>query len=152
LLEASQMWNLQRLFSTQASTVLSAIEVMPRYLPPLTFLTQARPHALPRSSPQIPPAYRPRISVPSTSLRCSISARTFATASRNLDNYTPNRLQHAVWPYIYKQFDKMAQLDSYFKQVDSLQDAFIERLREAVAIPSISSEDKRRPDVVKVRS
>jgi len=44
----------------------------------------------------------------------------------------------------------MAQLDSYFKQVDSLQDAFIERLREAVAIPSISSEDKRRPDVVKM--
>jgi Cys-Gly metallodipeptidase DUG1 len=44
----------------------------------------------------------------------------------------------------------MPHLDSYFKQVDSLQDTFIERLREAVAIPSISSEDKRRPDVVKV--
>jgi Cys-Gly metallodipeptidase DUG1 len=43
----------------------------------------------------------------------------------------------------------MPHLDPYFKQVDSLQDKFIERLREAVAIPSISSEDERRPDVVK---
>jgi hypothetical protein len=68
-----------------------------------------------------------------------------------LDKYTPNRLPDAAWPYIYRQIDKMPQLDSYFKQVDSLQDAFIERLREAVAIPSISSEDQRRPDVVKVR-
>jgi Cys-Gly metallodipeptidase DUG1 len=45
----------------------------------------------------------------------------------------------------------MAHLDPYFKQVDDLQSNFIERLREAVAIPSISSEDQRRPDVVKVR-
>lgn len=44
----------------------------------------------------------------------------------------------------------MAHLDPFFKQVDSLQDKFIERLREAVGIPSISSEDARRPDVVKV--
>ena len=44
----------------------------------------------------------------------------------------------------------MAHLDPFFTQVDSLQDKFIERLREAVAIPSISSEDARRPDVVKV--
>lgn len=46
----------------------------------------------------------------------------------------------------------MPHLDPYFKQVDSLQDKFIDRLREAVAIPSISSEDERRKDVVKVRS
>ncbi|CAN9410560.1 unnamed protein product [Alternaria alternata] len=44
----------------------------------------------------------------------------------------------------------MAHLDPYFKQVDDLQSNFIERLREAVAIPSISSEDQRRPDVVKM--
>tara|TARA_R110002003_G_scaffold103_7_gene8155 strand:- start:24259 stop:24402 length:144 start_codon:yes stop_codon:yes gene_type:complete len=44
----------------------------------------------------------------------------------------------------------MPHLDSYFKAVDGLQNKFIERLREAVAIPSISSEDQRRPDVVKV--
>ncbi|KAF2477056.1 CNDP dipeptidase [Lindgomyces ingoldianus] len=42
------------------------------------------------------------------------------------------------------------QLDSYFQQVDRLQDKFIDRLREAVAIPSISSEDAKRPDVVKM--
>jgi Cys-Gly metallodipeptidase DUG1 len=45
----------------------------------------------------------------------------------------------------------MPHLEPYFKQVDSLQDSFIQRLREAVAIPSISSEDARRPDVIKVR-
>lgn len=42
------------------------------------------------------------------------------------------------------------QLDSFFKEVDNLSDSFIERLRKAVAIPSVSSEDERRPDVVKV--
>lgn len=43
-------------------------------------------------------------------------------------------------------------LDGYFKTVDSMADSFIERLRKAVAIPSISAEEARRPDVVKVRS
>jgi Cys-Gly metallodipeptidase DUG1 len=43
------------------------------------------------------------------------------------------------------------QLDTYFKQVDSLSDAFIERLRKAVAIPSVSAEDERRPEVIKVK-
>ncbi|KZF19024.1 CNDP dipeptidase [Xylona heveae TC161] len=42
------------------------------------------------------------------------------------------------------------QLDSYFKQVDGLSDNFIDRLRKAVAIPSISADDERRPDVVKM--
>ncbi|KAF4124265.1 Cys-Gly metallodipeptidase DUG1 [Geosmithia morbida] len=42
------------------------------------------------------------------------------------------------------------QLDGYFKQVDSLSDAFIQRLREAVAIPSISADEARRPDVVRM--
>ncbi len=41
-------------------------------------------------------------------------------------------------------------LDGYFKQVDDLSDAFIERLRQAVAIPSVSSEAARRPDVVRM--
>lgn len=69
---------------------------------------------------------------------------------QHIDQYTPSRIPNAAWPYLYKQFDKMPHLDPYFKQVDALQDGFIERLREAVAIPSISSEDQRRPDVVKV--
>lgn len=41
-------------------------------------------------------------------------------------------------------------LDGFFKQVDSMSDHFIERLRAAVAIPSVSSEDDRRPDVVRM--
>lgn len=46
---------------------------------------------------------------------------------------------------------KMApQLDGYFKKVDDLTDKFIDRLREAVAIPSISSDHARRPDVVRM--
>lgn len=46
---------------------------------------------------------------------------------------------------------KMApQLDGYFKQVDSLSDHFIERLRKAVAIPSVSADAERRPDVVRM--
>lgn len=42
------------------------------------------------------------------------------------------------------------QLDSFFTQVDSLSDHFIDRLRRAVAIPSISADDGRRPDVVRM--
>lgn len=43
-------------------------------------------------------------------------------------------------------------LETYFKTLDSLAEDFIERLRAAVAIPSVSAEDDRRPDVVKVRT
>ncbi|KAK2068843.1 hypothetical protein P8C59_003459 [Phyllachora maydis] len=42
------------------------------------------------------------------------------------------------------------QLDGYFKQVDSMADHFIDRLRQAVAIPSVSAEPARRPDVVRM--
>ncbi|KAI1270743.1 cytosolic non-specific dipeptidase [Xylariaceae sp. FL1019] len=46
---------------------------------------------------------------------------------------------------------KMApQLDGYFAEVDKLSDHFIDRLAKAVAIPSISAEDARRPDVVRM--
>jgi len=41
-------------------------------------------------------------------------------------------------------------LDSYFKTVDANADTFIERLRKAVAIPSISADEERRQDVVKM--
>ena len=81
----------------------------------------------------------------------STPARRFTPALQRFDKYTPERIPNADWPYLYHEYCKMANLDSYFQQVDSLQDKFIDRLREAVAIPSISSEDQRRPDVVKVR-
>jgi Cys-Gly metallodipeptidase DUG1 len=42
------------------------------------------------------------------------------------------------------------QLDGFFKQVDDLSSHFIDRLAQAVAIPSVSSEDARRPDVVRM--
>lgn len=42
------------------------------------------------------------------------------------------------------------QLDSYFAQVDTLAPHFIDRLRAAVAIPSVSSDETRRPDVVRM--
>ncbi|KAF7504624.1 hypothetical protein GJ744_002051 [Endocarpon pusillum] len=41
-------------------------------------------------------------------------------------------------------------LEPFFKQVDTLSESFIERLRKAVAIPSISAEDDRRKDVVRM--
>ncbi|KAI5229325.1 CNDP dipeptidase [Aureobasidium subglaciale] len=59
----------------------------------------------------------------------------------------------AAWPYIYRQHPSpkmVSNLDTYFAKVDELQDHFIERLREAVAIPSVSSEDERRPEVVRM--
>ncbi|KKZ62078.1 cytosolic nonspecific dipeptidase [[Emmonsia] crescens] len=42
------------------------------------------------------------------------------------------------------------QLEPFFKEVDNLQDHFIDRLRKAVAIPSISAQDENRGDVVKM--
>ncbi|KAI2464442.1 cytosolic non-specific dipeptidase [Annulohypoxylon bovei var. microspora] len=46
---------------------------------------------------------------------------------------------------------KMApQLDGYFAQVDTLSSHFIDRLAKAVAIPSVSSDAARRPDVVRM--
>jgi len=57
----------------------------------------------------------------------------------------------ANWPYLYRPKRNMApQLKPYFEKVDELAESFIVRLRKAVAIPSISAEDARRPDVVKV--
>ena len=42
------------------------------------------------------------------------------------------------------------QLEPYFKQVDALSDHFIERLRKAVAIPSVSADEDKRKDVVRM--
>lgn len=86
----------------------------------------------------------------------SLLTSTITTTTTSIRGYctTPQQEQEKEikeWPYLYRAFDKMPHLEPFFKQVDAEQDAFIERLREAVAIPSISSEDARRPDVVKVR-
>lgn len=42
------------------------------------------------------------------------------------------------------------QLDGFFSTVDEMQEHFINTLREAVAIPSISADDERRADVVRM--
>ena len=70
----------------------------------------------------------------------------------NRDNKDIKRL--STWPYIHssKDLTMAPQLDGYFKQVDSLSENFIDRLRRAVAIPSVSADEERRGDVVKVCS
>ncbi|KAJ5421681.1 Peptidase M20 [Penicillium cf. griseofulvum] len=42
------------------------------------------------------------------------------------------------------------QLEPFFKQVDDSSNDFIERLRKAVAIPSVSAQDENRPDVFRM--
>ncbi|KAF1812276.1 CNDP dipeptidase [Eremomyces bilateralis CBS 781.70] len=42
------------------------------------------------------------------------------------------------------------QLDNYFATVDNMAESFIDRLRKAVAIPSVSADEERRGDVVKM--
>ncbi|KAB8245255.1 hypothetical protein BDV35DRAFT_381620 [Aspergillus flavus] len=42
------------------------------------------------------------------------------------------------------------QLEPFFKQVDGLAESFIERLRKAVAIPSVSAQDENRKDVFRM--
>jgi Cys-Gly metallodipeptidase DUG1 len=59
----------------------------------------------------------------------------------------------APWPYIYRTTPSPSMapnLESYFKTVDDNAEHFIERLRQAVAIPSISADEERRQDVVKM--
>merc|ERR1712000_92790 len=69
---------------------------------------------------------------------------------RPLQKQTPTR-SYLTDTIRSHQAQKMApQLDGFFKQVDDLSDHFIERLRKAVAIPSISADEERRPDVVRM--
>ena len=44
----------------------------------------------------------------------------------------------------------VANLEPYFKQVDALSETFIDRLRKAVAIPSVSADPERRKDVFRM--
>ncbi|KAM7213741.1 hypothetical protein V8F06_010875 [Rhypophila decipiens] len=74
--------------------------------------------------------------------------KAYSSSSPPSSRFGPSYLSEDIRQH---QARKMApQLDGYFKQVDSLSDHFIERLRQAVAIPSISSEAARRPDVVRM--
>ncbi|KAJ5548646.1 hypothetical protein N7513_005880 [Penicillium frequentans] len=42
------------------------------------------------------------------------------------------------------------QLEPFFKQVDNSAESFIDRLRKAVAIPSVSAQDENREDVFRM--
>lgn len=71
--------------------------------------------------------------------------------------YCPHDLRHSFKSPPLVQRQNLAtnrvmapQLEGYFKQVDKLSESFIERLRKAVSIPSVSADETRRPDVVKV--
>ncbi|PQE26988.1 glutamate carboxypeptidase protein [Rutstroemia sp. NJR-2017a BVV2] len=65
-------------------------------------------------------------------------------------NTTATYLTPAIQSHQARKLAMAPQLDGYFKQVDSLSDHFIERLRKAVAIPSVSADEERRPDVVRM--
>ncbi|KLU87230.1 cytosolic non-specific dipeptidase, variant [Magnaporthiopsis poae ATCC 64411] len=96
-----------------------------------------------------------------SSIRPSLDRSTAATLPRDVVEHCRRRItssntQAQARPYLTNairthQARKMApQLDSFFSQVDSLSEAFIQRLRAAVAIPSVSSDAARRPDVVRM--
>jgi len=79
----------------------------------------------------------------------------FNSGQRSVQNFcsSPIVKHKPVWPYLYRTHpspNMAPQLSGFFKTVDDMSETFIDRLRKAVAIPSISSEDARRPDVVKV--
>jgi hypothetical protein len=112
--------------------------------------------------PQFPLRYHQRISFLCVCMSSSFrsihqlfSRRQFILPKCSTLAFRPQlrRQATAAWPYIYRQHpspNMAPQLDAYFSKVDELQDHFIERLRKAVAIPSVSSEDDRRPEVVRV--
>lgn len=105
---------------------------------------------------------KPRISTKSIStvlqrsrLTRFVEERNFLKVSRFPKLYpSPIRISTYLTPAIQlhqaRKVKMAPQLDGYFKQVDDLSDHFIERLRKAVAIPSVSSEEERRPDVVRM--
>lgn len=72
----------------------------------------------------------------SSSLVSRVSARTY--------------LSEAIRAHQARKMAGAPQLDGFFGQVDALTPKFIERLADAVAIPSISAEDARRPDCVRM--
>ena len=121
---------------------------------------QLRPINLPLSSKRVLslllmpllPLYHPTISLHSPSAAQVLNSSTHRFSKLAVSprlSFKPLQPRHQIQKRAT--YRTMApQLDGYFKQVDKLSESFIERLRKAVAIPSVSADDKRRPDVVKV--
>ncbi|KAK2750908.1 hypothetical protein FQN55_001480 [Onygenales sp. PD_40] len=99
-------------------------------------------------------------SLPGLTLRAAYLVPSSRTRSRAF-HFWPKRSSLRIHPpasrphfrSFYANIDdaKMApQLEPFFKQVDNLSDAFIDRLRKAVAIPSVSAQDDSRGEVVRM--
>ncbi|KAI1431275.1 hypothetical protein GGR50DRAFT_680238 [Xylaria sp. CBS 124048] len=100
----------------------------------LLYLKHASRRALTSSPLSICPLLSTSRSTASLPVPCATARRTYLT---------PAIQAH--------QARKMApKLDGYFAEVDKLSDHFIDRLAQAVAIPSVSSDAARRPDVVRM--
>lgn len=90
-------------------------------------------------------------SVPSRSSPSGLAVRRRPFPSPAVSSLSPPRRFYLSPALRAHQSRKMApQLDGYFSQVDSMSDHFIDRLAKAVAIPSVSAEPARRPDVVRM--
>ncbi|EER37755.1 glutamate carboxypeptidase [Histoplasma capsulatum H143] len=91
-------------------------------------------------------------SSPSSSFSTFVTTRS--SSCRTVNGQQPASLTARIHKSaFYANIDdsKMApQLEPFFKEVDNLQDHFIDRLRKAVAIPSISAQDDNRRDVVRM--
>ncbi|EGC45000.1 glutamate carboxypeptidase [Histoplasma capsulatum var. duboisii H88] len=91
-------------------------------------------------------------SSPSSSFSTFVTTRS--SSCRTVNGQRPASLTARIHKRaFYANIDdpKMApQLEPFFKEVDNLQDHFIDRLRKAVAIPSISAQDDNRRDVVRM--
>ncbi|KAL3704203.1 hypothetical protein TMatcc_009894 [Talaromyces marneffei ATCC 18224] len=94
-----------------------------------------------------------------TASKCSTTTPLFTSSSLRTCLYKPQLSSGtSLKPHLARRFyyghisdHKMApQLEPFFKQVDDLSESFIDRLRKAVAIPSISAADEHRPDVFKM--
>lgn len=94
-----------------------------------------------------------------SSTSSSLSRNRFLTSTNRASLQTKTRpqlrfsrpyLTEAIRQHQARKSTMAPQLDGYFQQVDALSDVFIDRLREAVAIPSISADAARRPDVVRM--
>lgn len=96
------------------------------------------------------PSTRCFATVPAPSLRPSIRQKKSLLSTAPSSSISRTYLTDSLRAHQARKTKMAPQLDGYFKQVDTLSDHFIERLREAVAIPSVSSEAARRPDVVRM--
>ncbi|KAI1332690.1 glutamate carboxypeptidase [Xylariaceae sp. FL0255] len=89
-------------------------------------------------------------SLPLSSITSSTTTRAVIPSRWSSLTHTTNRTYLTPTIQVHQARKMAPNLDGYFAEVDKLSDHFINRLAEAVAIPSVSGEDARRPDVVRM--